>query len=87
MISVYYPNTDKLDPKIHGRSQVQRKELERVHGFTNSHLCNYMQFGPDTVQNLKAESTLPQEGEKDVLSHRTVKIEISFFRAGCPDFQ
>lgn len=63
-VSVCYPNTDKLDPKIHGRSQIQRKEFERVDGFINNHLCNCMQVRGDTAQNLKAESALPQEWQK-----------------------
>lgn len=72
VVSICYPNTDKHDPGIHGGSQIQGKEFERVDSFINS---NHMQVRPDTVQSLKAESTLSQEGQKDVPSHSTAGID------------
>lgn len=77
----------KHDIGIYYKSQLQMKEFGRVASFINSHLCNHMHVRPDTVQSLKAGSTLSQKGQKDVASHSTSGIEITFFTAGCPAFQ
>ena len=64
MVSVFYPNTDNHDPAICGRSQIQKKEFERVTSFINNHPCNPMQVRPDAVQSLKPESTLVEGTER-----------------------
>lgn len=84
IVFIYYSNTGKHDPGIHGRSQIQRKEFEKATSFINSHLCGHFQLRPETVQGLKAESTLPQEGQKDVSGHSAVRAEVSVFQVPCP---